>query len=85
MSKKFVNKGNSIIAFERDLRVKPGETIELSDEVLNEKKDAMEIMLEAGQLKEVSKEKPKAEKPKDKKTADVKYGEELPAYGKKAK
>ena len=73
MSKKFINNGNSTIAFETELRVKPGDTIELSDEVLTEKKEAMEIMIEAGQLKEVSKSKPIVEKPKE-----TKYSKEAP-------
>ena len=70
MSKKFINTGISTIAFETELRVKPGDTIELSDEVLTEKKDAMEIMIEAGQLKEVSKEKPREEKKEVKKVEE---------------
>jgi len=73
MGKKYVNTGTSNIGFGNDVNVLKGETIELSDELLKEKADAIKTLMEEGKLTETSKvgkpeepEKPE-EKPKEKK------------------
>ena len=76
MSKKFVNTGNSIISFGGDDVVIQGETIELSDELLKEKSDAIETLVLEGRLTEKLKaskepEKPKEQKPKEKQPEEI--------------
>lgn len=74
MGKKYVNTGTSDISFGNDVKVLKGETIELSEELLKEKADAVETLIGEGKLTEAGKvkEKPKEpvkpeEKPQDKK------------------
>ena len=65
MGKKFINTGNSDISFGKDLVVLKKETIELDDDMLKEKADAIRILIAEGKLTEPSKLKsPYKEEPK---------------------
>lgn len=65
MGKKYVNTGKTKIAFGKGQDVLPGDTIELSDEVLKTKAQAIENLEAEGQLTEASKVKGKPEKPEE--------------------
>lgn len=67
MGKKYTNTGKSVIGFGNGLRVVPGESIEILDEILARKKAAIEALVESGNLSEgaTQKETPKAEEPVD--------------------
>ena len=65
MGKKYVNTGNSNISFGNEVKVLKGDTIELSDELLEEKADAVETLIGEGKLTEAGKVKEKPEEPKE--------------------
>ncbi len=74
--KSFFNKSNRPIQFGAGNKVGPGETIELDDELVKKKAQAIEQLIAEGELvegtkdKDAPKEKPKEkvpEEPKDKK------------------
>lgn len=50
MGKKFLNNGIGPISFGKDYVVEQGEVIELSDELAEKKKQAIEQMLKSGQI-----------------------------------
>lgn len=65
MGKKFTNTGKTDIGFGGDLKVKPGEVVEIPDEVLERKAAAIKALVESGNLSEGKKAetKPKVEEP----------------------
>ncbi len=65
MGKKYVNTGTSDISFGDGIKVLKGETIELSEKLLEEKADAVETLIGEGKLTEAGKVKEKPEEPEE--------------------
>ena len=65
MGKKYVNTGESDISFGSEVNVLKGETIDLSDELLKERADAIKTLVAEGKLTEAGKVKEKPEEPEE--------------------
>lgn len=70
MTQKFKNVSKGDIGFGGNLTVHPGDTIELDDKLVEQKKEAIENLVNSDALEKVTgtspKEKPKEEKPEEK-------------------
>lgn len=83
MGKKFINTGNSDIAFDSELKVLRGNAIELSDEILKEKAQAIETLVAEGKLTEASKAKKESAEEPEEPEKELEEPEEKPKTKKK--
>ena len=85
MGKSFFNKSNGRIQFGAGNMVGPGESIELSDELVKLKAQAIEQLINAGELVEGTKDKSAEAKAKEEAKAKAAEAKEAEAAEAKAK